>query len=94
MAATRLKVTYQDGRVVEVLVSPRAQVDTERKFPGLDKANDVEISFYLAWRSLNAAGMEPADFEAWLGLIADVEPLKKEVVDPTRPTQQPGTSSG
>ncbi len=94
MAATRLKVTYLDGKTVEVLVSPRAQVDTERKFPGLEDAQEIEISYHLAWASLHRAGKEGADFESFLDQILEVEQLKSEVVDPTPPTPQPGTSSG
>ncbi len=93
MAALKFNVLYRDGRSVEVLATPRAQVDTERRFPGLEKTSEVEISFYLAWASLRSALKETAEFEVWLDAIADVETLVPEVVDPTQPTPPPDTSS-
>lgn len=71
--ALRLKVTYVDGREATALASPRAQVMTERKFPGMPESSTIELGFYMAWASLHTAGLEPADFDAWLDLVADVE---------------------
>ncbi len=71
--AIKLKVTYVDGREVTVLASPRAQVETERHFKGVDEKQRIEGSFYLAWASLKYAGKEAADFDAWLDLVVEAE---------------------
>lgn len=98
--ATKLKVAYADGREVDVVASPRAQVETERHFKGTNEthANLTEASYYLAWASLHHAGKEPADFEAWLDRIADVNEIPPTVEDeqnsdPTPATQTPTGSS-
>ncbi|MFI6681872.1 hypothetical protein [Kribbella sp. NPDC050470] len=98
MAATKLKVEYADGRVVEVIASPKAQVETERRFKTTDQAQAqmIESSFFLAWASLHYAGKEPADFEAWLSLVADVDQVQKTMKDEadTDPTQVTQSSTG
>jgi hypothetical protein len=98
--ATKLKVTYNDSRVVLVLATPRAQVETERHFrgQGLAQVNQVEAGYHLAWASLHYAGKEGADFEAWLNTISDVEEAGLEVedeqaTDPTPAALEPTGSS-
>jgi hypothetical protein len=74
MAATKMQVTYKDGRTVEFLVPPRVQIMTEEFFRpdgGVGEINKIKASFYLAWLSLHRSGQESADFEAWIDLIAD-----------------------
>jgi hypothetical protein len=95
MAAIKLKVTYVDGREVTVLASPRAQVETERHFKGIDDAQRVEASFYLAWASLHYAGKEPAAYEAWLDLVTGAEEVEaaEDETDPTPPVQSTTGSS-
>ena len=90
--AQRLKVTYQDGRVVEVLASPRAQVMTEQYCGGLFPEKRVVGTFYLGWASLNKAGKEALDFETWLDLVEKVEEVEVKQ-DPTEPDQSGDTSS-
>lgn len=91
--AVKMKITYADGRVVEVTASPRAQVQTERHYAGLtDETRQVEVSYYLAWASLSRAGMESAEYEPWLDLIEEVEEVKGSEPRPT-PEIQPSTSS-
>lgn len=99
--ATKLKVTYSDGRKVEILASPRAQVETARHFKtqGGFEGNQLEAGYRLAWASLHYAGKEPADFDAWLDLIADVDevPLTvddEKATDPTPATPAAIGSSG
>jgi hypothetical protein len=99
--ATKLKVSYSDGREVEVLASPRAQVETARHFKaqGGFEGNQIEAGYRLAWASLHYAGKEPADFDAWLDLIADVDevPLTaddEKATDPTPATPASIGSSG
>lgn len=89
--ATKLKVTYADEHVVEILASPRAQVMTERQYGGISDANKVEASYYLAWASLNKAGKEPSDFDQWLDQVADIEEVAAPEPRPT-PLAQPPVS--
>ena len=96
--ATKLKVTYADGREVEILASPRAQIETERHLRGLGDGNRVEAGYYLAWASLFRAGKEPADFDAWLDQIAEVEEASlseadEKATDPTPAVPEPTGSS-
>ena len=96
--ATKLKVTYADGRAVEVLASPRAQVETARHFKaqGGFEGNQVEAGYRLAWASLHYSGKEAADFDAWLDLIADVDevPLNESDEQATDPTPATPRSTG
>lgn len=95
MAVIKMKVTYNDGREVEVIASPRAQVMTEERTAGADDRWLLR-HYYLAWASLHKAGKEPADFETFLDLIADaetVDPDKAEEPDPTQLAQPGATSS-
>lgn len=96
--ATKLKVTYADGRKVEILASPRAQVETARHFKGQGGVDDnrIEAGYRLAWASLHHAGKEPADFDAWLDLIEDVDEADLTEVDEqaTDPTQATPSSTG
>lgn len=91
--ATKLKVTYSDGREVVVIASPKAQVMTERNLAGITDANNLQASYYLAWASLFYGGKESADFESWLDSISDIERVEEERPDPTRPAPLPTSSS-
>lgn len=98
--ATKLKVTYADGRKVEILASPRAQVETARHFKGQGglEGNQLEAGYRVAWASLHYAGKEPADFDAWLDLIADLDEIPltetdEKATDPTPATQSSTGSS-
>ena len=81
--ATKLKVTYSDGRELVILASPRAQVETERHFrgQGIADANQVEAGYRLAWGSLFYAHKETAEFETWLDEVSDVEDVTLTVQD-------------
>ncbi len=96
--ATKLKVTYDDGRELVVLASPRAQVETERHFrgQGIVEINQVEAGYYLAWASLHFAGKEADEFEAWLNHIDDVDDVTKTVQDEISgdPTPKAALSTG
>lgn len=93
MAAKKIKVTYLDGREVEVIASPRAQVMTEQYVGGFTSERAILASYYLGWASLSKAGRESADFETWLDLINDVEEAEAEEPDPTPPAPSGDTSS-
>jgi hypothetical protein len=96
--ATKMKVTYTDGRVIELLASARAQVETERHFKSFDNAQSqrIESSFYLAWASLRQAGKETADFEDFLNVLADAEVVDPNEADEkaTDPTPAAASSTG
>jgi hypothetical protein len=93
--AVKLKVRYLDGRMEEVVASPRAQVMTEQFIGGFVDERRVQAGYYLAWASLHKAGKEPADYETWLDRIADVDEVEDEVeeVRPTQPDQPADSSS-
>jgi len=85
--AQHLRVTYNDGRKVEVIASPKAQVQVERHFKislADDNTRRVEHVYFLAWASLHYAGQEPNDFENFLGSIEDVEVTDAVEPDPTQ----------
>jgi hypothetical protein len=103
-----MKVSYNDGTDVVVRVSPKVQVQFERHFKksmfdyGLSPLQ--EENFYLAWLALRDAGKDcPDDFEAFLDLIDDVDPVRDTPTepnegvnpepDPTRRVPQPENSS-
>jgi len=88
--ATKVKVTYLDGRSVESAVTPRAQIETERHIGGSWQELSILASYYLAWVALNKAGKESRDFETWLDQIADVEEVEAE---PAQPAESADTSS-
>lgn len=98
MAIRKARIVYNDGREpVEVIASPRAQVATERHFKqSLGVSMNMEHVFYLAWAAAHYAGIEPRDFESWLDVIADVEPVAtegKQGADPTPAAPSPDKSS-
>lgn len=87
MAATKLKVTYQDGNEVEVVATPRAQVMTERFLQGFKETSMVEAGYRLAFESLATRKMlrDGLGYEEWLDTIEEVEELgeDKKAQDPT-----------
>jgi len=98
MAVLKMKVAYADGRSSEIIVTPRAQVETERHFKSTEQASNqrIESHYYLAWASLHYAGKEASDFEAFLSTVADVEEVDPKVEDENSvdPTQTTPSSTG
>jgi hypothetical protein len=100
VAVPRFKVTYQDGKELEVRVSPKAQVMFERHFQmtmsAYGKNPGAEHIYFMAWAGLHCAGMEGSDFETFLDKIQEAEPLDTSVVeaDPTQTAPGPEPSSG
>lgn len=92
MAVVKMKVTYGDGREVVATATPRAQVMTE-EFVGFGEERKVRAGYYLAWASLNKAGLEAADYETWLDTIAEVEEVAGDEVVPTQSAQSADSSS-
>lgn len=93
MAIIRLKVTYADGRVVEINASPRARVMAEQYVDGNYDSRSILAHYYMAWAALNKAGKESADFETWLDQIADATEVDAEQPDPTPPAPSGADSS-
>jgi hypothetical protein len=86
----KLKVTYLDGRQVEVNAGPAAEVAVERKFAiAFSEISRSEEFYYLAHAALFKAGKEPADFDAWLDLIEDVDPIRPQTAEEKFDAQSP-----
>lgn len=87
--ATKLRVVYLDGQEVEVLATPRAQVETERFLKGFSEASMVEAGYRLAFESLKARKLltrTDLGYEEWLDTISDAAEVEEEEpadVDPT-----------
>ena len=91
--AQKMKVTYLDGTEVEVVASPRAQVETERFLKGFTESTLVEAGYRLAYES-SKPGIGNVGYEEWLDKIADVEELTAEPpADPTAEVQSSTPSS-
>lgn len=87
--ALRLKVTYTDGRVEQVVASPLAQCETEEKFNGLTNENRLRASYFMAHRAMFHAGKDGRPYEEFLGSIVSAdetadEEQKQVDADPTR----------
>lgn len=100
----KAKVIYKDGRIVEAVIGPRAQVEVERKFPELDEFIDVFDEtrsnltkvYFMCWAAVHYAGLEKeADFDAWLDSIVDAEPVTDRAakVDPTERAPKPASTA-
>lgn len=91
----KLTVTYLDGREVEVMMGPKAQVMAERHFgKSLMDLSNVEEVYYLGWCCLTVAGLEHLDFDSFLDVVDDVDMAEGVVADrPTPQAQQSDSSS-
>lgn len=95
--ALRLKVTYIDGRVEEVLASPLAQCETEEKFNGLTNECRLRASYFMAHRAMFHAGKDGRPYEEFIGSIVSADEVEDEAqkqvdADPTR-AEPPITTS-
>lgn len=96
--ALRLRVTYTDGRVEEVIASPLAQVETEEKFNGIDSNKRLRASYYMAHRAMFHAGKDASSYEEFLSAIVSADEVDDDPVaaqadlDPT-PAEAPTTTS-
>ena len=91
--ALKYKVTYLDGKIDEVMPSPRARIETEQALGGLKAENAQQASFHLAWKSLQKAGKTTAEFDPWLDTVYNVDEVEAEDPRPTPPAQHDATSS-
>ncbi len=77
--ATRLKVTFENEKVIEVAVSPRAQVNTERFLKGIEHSNVIQASLRLAYEALLHKRLieSKVGYEEFIDSILDVEELEE-----------------
>ena len=89
--ASKLKITFTDGREVEVLAGPRAEVACERHFKKsileIGNSGSIEAVYFLAWAALHFSGKEPKGFDDFLNDLADVDYLTAETENPTEQAQ-------
>ena len=92
--AARLKVTFDDGegnpgKVVEVTVTPRAQVNAERFLQGIQEANAIQAGYRLAFESLVQRRLidSAMGYEEWIDLLYDVDELAEDT-DAENPTPE------
>lgn len=80
MPRQRLKITYDDGRVVEAKVTPKVEVAVEKHFNiGLAAIQDdmhAEYLYYMGWAAVHHGGMEGDNFEKFLDKLEDVDLVK------------------
>ena len=95
MIRLQLKVTYDDGRTVEVTVKPKSFVALERQYGiamgELEGNVRYEYLAYLAWSSLHFTGQEPASFDDWLSVLSEVSEMANDAAP--FPQGQPDDSS-
>jgi hypothetical protein len=100
--ATRLKVTFDDGQgnpgqVLEVTVTPRAQVNAERFLQGIADANAIQAGYRLAFESLLHRRLinSGLGYEEWLDSILDCEEIEEDQAaeNPTPEGASPTPSS-
>lgn len=78
MLGLRLRVITGEGELGEFAVTPKVQVEFERHFKiGVGKAfqqeQKVEHMYWLAWKSVHAAGVQVKPFDSWLDDVVDVQ---------------------
>jgi hypothetical protein len=70
---------WQDGQELEFPVTPKVEVDFERKFGvGIGKAfqeQKREHQHYLAWLAMKQAGHAVKPFDGWLETVENTEVL-------------------
>jgi hypothetical protein len=73
MPAIQIRVIYIGGEQKDVRITPRAQIEAEERYSGMNNVSAVRASYWMAWRSLHQAGKESRDYESWLDAIEDAE---------------------
>lgn len=71
----KIKIAVEiDGATTEYVVTPRAQVDFERKFDlGLGDIARTDHVYYLAYATMKSAGATTADYDTWLNTLDGAE---------------------
>lgn len=85
MMGLKLAVVTTAGTLGEFTVTPKVQVEFERHFKiGVGKAfqqeQRVEHMYWLAWKSVHAAGLNPKPFDSWLDEVVDVQMVEDRPV--------------
>jgi hypothetical protein len=99
MARMVIKLSYVDGRTVELPVTARVEVAVERKFDlALSECRRREQVYFAAWAALNIAAQQtgtpsPAFDEEWLGTIETAEFAAGEEAEEPGPTQAAESAS-
>ncbi len=84
----RLKITYVGGQAEEVAVTPRAEVEVERKFNiSFRDFATMEHYYYAAWW---ASGRKSGEFESFLDSLDSVTTATEGAA--SDPTQTPPPS--
>jgi hypothetical protein len=88
------KVTYNDGREVEVTAKPKDMVAFERQY-GLPfhESNRFEHICYLAWSPLHRSGQDPRAFDEFMDDLDDVEEVEGEPAVPFVPAPSDDSSA-
>ena len=90
-------VTYDDGRKVTTSAKPKDFVAYERQYARsvvkMEQELTLEGIYYLAWSSLHRTRQEPADFDGFLDIVEDVEPIDDGAADPSQPAVTPEPSA-
>ena len=79
----KLHIVMQDGATGDFVVTPKVQVMFEREFGGgIGKAlmtdQKVEHLYWLAWKSMHAAGRSVKPFDSWLDEVVDVQIVEEQ----------------
>jgi hypothetical protein len=87
-ALRQVRINYLDREPVEVSLPPKVQIQFEEHFDmSLAEMKRASHMYWLAWAAATHAGLESTEYDAFLDLIVDVEPVQTEVtVNGDRPT--------
>lgn len=85
MIGLKLAVVTTAGELGQFTVTPKVQVEFERHFKiGVGKAfqqeQRVEHMYWLAWKAVHAAGLNPKPFDSWLDEVVDVQMVEDRPV--------------
>lgn len=97
--SNKLKVTYLDGAIEQVMAGARAEVEVERKF-GISFSYEFasgkarnEFLFFLAWSAMQLNGATAEEFDNWLLRVDDVDVESGGPERPTKRARRPANSS-
>ena len=80
------EVEYADGRKVAASARPKDFVAFERQYgmsvAAFSKDPQMEWVYYLAWAALHRLRQEPADFDGFLDVVEDVNPVNVDEETP------------
>lgn len=89
------KVTYVDGREVDVIAKPVDIMEFERRyatsFTLFDGSSPMEHLYFLAWAPLHRTKQDPRDFDEFMVDIDEIE-AADETPRPTKRGRSGGSS--